>query len=450
MLDKIEIKQENYNKILELAKISNSINDLSIRLGWQNHPSKQKLKNLLLSNNFDINVFPKLSRESSIFNNEEKLGDAVRNSFSYTDVIKLFANKVAAGHYITLKKYIKKFNLDISHFSPYKNSNKKAFKKLSNEELFIINSSADTKTIRNRIIQEALLPYKCKCGNEGDWQNQKMTLQMDHKNGNKKDNRLANLEFLCPNCHSITPTYGSRNKVSNKRPIKVKKAEQAARFKNKLKIIKIKKIEDNKELILQNISQCNSLLDVLNLIKLKKTTKNYNGLNNFLNENKTPEVDAFLNRMDKKVEYPYLKKFKKLVEEKGYAKVAKELNCSATAVIKHMKKNTKKVVTYPDLPILKQMIAEKGYSQVARELNCSPKAITKHLLKHDKDYTQAEVKKVVYPDLPVLISMVAEKGFVQVGKELGCSDNAIRKHLKSKKIDISSIKNISSEVVAKR
>lgn len=145
------------------------------------------------------------------------------------------------------------------------------------------------------------------------------------------------------------------------------------------------------------------------------------------------------------IEYPYLKKLKKLVQEKGYVQVGKELGCSEVAVRKHILSRTKKIVAYPALPILKQMVAEKGYSEVARELGCSLETVRKHIFRSDSEHIPAEKKKVTYPDIPILISMLTEKSFVQVGKELGCSDNAIRKYLKKNRIDIKSI-NVDGKV----
>lgn len=39
-----------------------------------------------------------------------------------------------------------------------------------------------------------------------------MSLQLDHINGINTDNRLENLRLLCPNCHSLTPTFCGKNK----------------------------------------------------------------------------------------------------------------------------------------------------------------------------------------------------------------------------------------------
>ena len=55
------------------------------------------------------------------------------------------------------------------------------------------------------------LEYKCECGITDTWQGKKITLELDHINGINSDNRIENLRYLCPNCHSQTPTFRGRN-----------------------------------------------------------------------------------------------------------------------------------------------------------------------------------------------------------------------------------------------
>lgn len=57
------------------------------------------------------------------------------------------------------------------------------------------------------------LKYKCQvCGNEGIWLGKTLALELHHINGKHYDNHISNLAFLCPNCHSQTENFRSRNR----------------------------------------------------------------------------------------------------------------------------------------------------------------------------------------------------------------------------------------------
>lgn len=56
-----------------------------------------------------------------------------------------------------------------------------------------------------------LLQEKCyACGIGPTWNGKPLTLQLDHIDGNRYNNDLDNLQILCPNCHSQTPTFASK------------------------------------------------------------------------------------------------------------------------------------------------------------------------------------------------------------------------------------------------
>jgi len=88
-----------------------------------------------------------------------------------------------------------------------------------NEEVFKENSTYSNELIKQRIVTQELLEYKCsKCQIES-WQGETIVLDLDHINGNNTDNRLINLRYLCPNCHSQTDTYKGRNKNTGKQKV---------------------------------------------------------------------------------------------------------------------------------------------------------------------------------------------------------------------------------------
>lgn len=83
--------------------------------------------------------------------------------------------------------------------------------KLPNEMVFVKNGHTSTTNLKKKIIREGLKEYKCeKCGIT-EWQGEPISLQIHHINGDHHDNRLENLQFLCPNCHSQTDTYAGKN-----------------------------------------------------------------------------------------------------------------------------------------------------------------------------------------------------------------------------------------------
>lgn len=88
-------------------------------------------------------------------------------------------------------------------------------KQVDPARLFKENSKHNRSVARNYIIKHNLIPYQCAICGAVEWQGKTLSLELDHINGINNDNRLENLRFLCPNCHSQTTTYGSRNQQRN-------------------------------------------------------------------------------------------------------------------------------------------------------------------------------------------------------------------------------------------
>jgi hypothetical protein len=62
--------------------------------------------------------------------------------------------------------------------------------------------------------------YTCEqCNNNGNWCGASLALHVHHIDGNRKNNELNNISFLCPNCHSQTDSFAGRNVNSENRNV---------------------------------------------------------------------------------------------------------------------------------------------------------------------------------------------------------------------------------------
>ena len=99
----------------------------------------------------------------------------------------------SGGNYETLKNKINEFNIDTSHFThklwskgkTHQEDSRIPISKLTDEEVFVENSTKTRKVIREYILRNNLIEYKCDiCGNNGIWMGKKISLELDHIDGN--------------------------------------------------------------------------------------------------------------------------------------------------------------------------------------------------------------------------------------------------------------------------
>lgn len=69
---------------------------------------------------------------------------------------------------------------------------------------------ASSNEKRRRILEEQ--NNNCLCGIH-NWNDKNLVLELDHIDGDKKNNKRENLRMLCPNCHSQTPTFRRRKGI---------------------------------------------------------------------------------------------------------------------------------------------------------------------------------------------------------------------------------------------
>jgi len=154
----------------------------------------------------------------------QELTIATKTSISYAEVLKKLGLKQSGSMQSRVKNEIKNLGLDISHFTGQswcrgKNSyqDKRIRKKYTEEFIFKENSEVSNKVVKNRLMSNPSFEHKCELCSIKNWYDpfetkiKPVNLELDHINGNERDNRKENLRLICSNCHSFTPTYKGRN-----------------------------------------------------------------------------------------------------------------------------------------------------------------------------------------------------------------------------------------------
>ncbi len=137
-------------------------------------------------------------------------------SSSYRQVLARLGLRPAGGNYSPLRKYILQSGLDTSHFLGQAWNRglrcpRPPVRSLS--EILAQDSDFQSYRLKLRLYAAGLKPRHCEeCGWAQMTEDGYLPLELDHINGDPRDNRLANLRVLCPNCHSLKPTHRSRNR----------------------------------------------------------------------------------------------------------------------------------------------------------------------------------------------------------------------------------------------
>lgn len=146
----------------------------------------------------------------SIKYTKELLQDAVDNSQSMMGVLRYLGLRQAGGTQAHVARRVKEFELDTSHFNGKShNRGKPSLNRLSSDQVLILRT--DGKRTKRPQLKRAMLEvgfvYQCSlCKIGPEWNGLPLIIEIDHINGEWTDNRVENLRFLCPNCHSQQET----------------------------------------------------------------------------------------------------------------------------------------------------------------------------------------------------------------------------------------------------
>ncbi|MEU5089688.1 HNH endonuclease signature motif containing protein [Streptomyces sp. NPDC021356] len=200
-------------RLEEAARGARTLSEALVRLGVDPRSSTRR---------YVWERMKKLGIDASHFEREgvkwtkEVLEQAVAASTNICEVLRHLGLEVVGGHHTHISRKIKAFGIDTSHFQvPTRRG--KPWRPRTPEGLLVEQPSARARRIPSDRLKWAMtmtgMEERCAlCGAEAAWRGRPLPLEVDHIDGNWRDNRIENLRFLCPNCHSTTDTYRGRGK----------------------------------------------------------------------------------------------------------------------------------------------------------------------------------------------------------------------------------------------
>lgn len=121
---------------------------------------------------------------------------------SLSQLLKKLGLKAAGGNFINMKRNLQRLSICTEHWTG------QAWSK--GEQLKEYGDYTRIAHLKKHLIIKR--GHNCERCGISSWNDEPLVMEIDHKNGDRTNNDEANLEILCPNCHSQTPTWRNRKR----------------------------------------------------------------------------------------------------------------------------------------------------------------------------------------------------------------------------------------------
>ena len=146
---------------------------------------------------------------------KQLLEQYVKECYSFAELCRKLGLSPEGSNPKTLRKKMNEFEIDYSHFTGQawsKNPDNPVYKGKYLSKL-CEHSSLSSSNVKNLLFRLNLKENKCEICGLSEWLGTPIQCELHHINGDPTDNRVENLQILCPNCHSQTDNFRSRNRT---------------------------------------------------------------------------------------------------------------------------------------------------------------------------------------------------------------------------------------------
>ena len=158
---------------------------------------------------------------------------AVLENKSIAGVLRQLGLRPIGGNYRTINRILRENEIDISHFTGQGWNVGLGFKpNISYDDAMVFSENSTYKCSWRLRERYKVFTGKSSCERCGlsTWLGIDIPLEIHHINGINTDNRIENLQLLCPNCHALTNNYRGRatlSALSERREVECRKFKEA-------------------------------------------------------------------------------------------------------------------------------------------------------------------------------------------------------------------------------
>ena len=146
---------------------------------------------------------------------QNEIKELIPKCKSYMEILrKLDLDETSKADYRFVLREVKESGLSIDHFTPAwnkgmnaKNNPDKILSRSIDDYLKDDGPKISSSKLKDKLLNSGKKDYKCECCENTEWNNKPIPLQLHHIDGNHNNNKLDNLQLLCPNCHAQTDNY---------------------------------------------------------------------------------------------------------------------------------------------------------------------------------------------------------------------------------------------------
>lgn len=197
------VKRWSDDELEEALKTSKTYKEIASKLGLRNFGNKVAFRKRILDLELETSHLHKPRSHP-----EDELRKIVASSYSYGEVARKLGHYRNIGPNAGFRKQIDFLKISTVHFD---NALVKKQPNRTLEEILVKGDKYyNTTRLKERLYKAELKAPYCElddCGQGEEWLGVKISLILDHINGDSMDNRIENLRIVCPNCGATLETH---------------------------------------------------------------------------------------------------------------------------------------------------------------------------------------------------------------------------------------------------